>query len=312
MLIVKVLFFGTGSVAAPALEQLHQSRHTIVQCVTTPDRAQGRGLGIRPAPIKRAASALGVPVLQPPRLDDVLARRLEALRPEIGVVVDYGLKVPTPILHVPQRGTIGVHPSLLPKYRGASPIQWAILRGEELTGVTVFRVTEAMDSGEVLLQDMTAIAPEETAVELRDRLAQQGAALLVRALDLLERGEVQWHPQDDRAATPAPKLTKADGCIDWAQPAPAIVNRIRGVQPWPVAFTAWQGKTLRLWRGRSVIGCAVATPGTVVNVTSAGCVVSAGAGGVELTEVQLEGGRRMPAAAFCRGHALREGGRLGA
>ena len=190
-------------------------------------------------------------------------------------------------------------------------MQWAILRGEETTGTTVFRVTEAMDAGDILLQDMTAIRPDETAVELRDRLSRQGAELMLRSLDLLERGDAQWHPQDARLATPAPKLTKTDGRLDWTQPAATIVNRIRGLQPWPGAFTQWRGKALKLWRAQPAIGCAVVTPGAVVQTTDKGFIVSTGDGGVLVTSVQWEGGREMAAAAFCRGHSLRAGEQLG-
>ena len=308
---MKLAFFGTGLVAAATFERLLRSRHTMVACVTSPDRAQGRGLDVRASTVKQLALAQRIACLQPARLDAPFTRQLTAVAPDISVVADYGLKIPGDVLRIPRLGTLGVHPSLLPQFRGAAPIQWAILRGEAMTGVTIFRLTETLDSGDILLQDMTAIRADETAVELRDRLAAQGATLAARALDLLTRGDAQWHPQDERAASLAPKLTKADGRVDWAQPAATIVNRIRGLQPWPGAFTTWQGKTLKLWRGTAAIGCAVAAPGTVVNVRSDGLTVSSGEGGVIVTSVQLAGGRHMSAAEFCRGHSLRVNDRLG-
>ncbi len=309
---MKVVIFATGRVAVPTVEQLCASRHTIVACVTQPARAQGRGLTLKPSPVTQAVQGRGVVCWQPERLDECVTQRVQATQPELGIAVDYGEKIPATMLRLPRHGMLGMHPSLLPKYRGAAPIQRAILNGDAVTGVTVFRMTEALDSGDVLLQDMTTIHPEETAVELRDRLAQQGAHLVVRAVDLLERGDVQWHPQEERAATLAPKLTKAEGRIDWAQPAQTIVNRIRGLQPWPGALTSWQGQLLKVQQGRVAIGCATATPGTIVQLTDAGLVISAGEGGVLVTMVQLAGGRPMAAAAFCRGHAVRVGAHLGA
>lgn len=303
---MKLLFFGTGSVAVPVLQRLIDSPHNIVACVTQPDRAAGRGLASQPTPIAVLAARHQLSLAQPARVDAATVEMWRALQPDIGVVVDYGLKLPADVLRVPRHGVLGVHPSLLPKYRGAAPVQWALINGEEMTGVTIFRVVEALDSGDVLLQDMTAIRPDETAIELRDRLAAQGAESLMRGLELIERGPVQWHPQQG-AVTLAPKLRKDDGQIDWAQPAVAIVNRIRGVQPWPGASTQWHGKRLKLLQARVAIGCATATPGTIVQATDEGFIVSAREGGVLVTSVQLEGGKAMPASAFTRGHALRVG-----
>ena len=308
---MKLAFFGTGLVAAATFERLLRSRHTIAACVTAPDRAQGRGLDIQASAVKQQALAQQIACWQPLRLDAPFARQLAAVTPGASVVADYGLKIPGDVLRAPRLGTLGVHPSLLPKYRGAAPLQWAILRGEAMTGVTIFRLTETLDSGDILLQDMTAIRPDETAVELRDRLAAQGAELAVNALDLLERGDAQWHAQDERDVTFAPKLSKEDGRVDWSQSAETIGNRIRGLQPWPGAFTTWHGRALKLWRGAVAIGCATAAPGTVVGIAAEGFTVSAGAGGVQVTSVQLEGGRRMPAGDFCRGHSLRAGDKLG-
>ena len=308
---MKLIFFGTGLLAVPVLERLARSRHTVVGCVTQPDRPRGRGQKLRPSPVKATALVRRLPLLTPERLDDALVLELCKVAPDVGVVVDYGTLLPRAVLAVPPRGMLGVHPSLLPKYRGAAPVQRAILHGDEMTGVTIFRLTGQMDSGDVLLQDMTAIRADETAVELRDRLAAQGGELLVRALDLLERGQVQWHPQDHSAATQATKLTKADSRLDWTLPAPILVNRIRGLQPWPGAATQWGRKSLQLCRARLAVGCTTALPGTVLEITKEGWLIAANDGGIVVTAVRPEGGREMPAADFCRGHALRVGDQLG-
>jgi len=258
---VKIVFFGTGLLAVPVLERLRASDHQIVGCVTSPDATGGRGLEHREPPVKQCAQAVGLSCQQPARLDAAWTRELTRSAPDVGIVVDYGHKIPSEVLAAPRLGMLGIHPSLLPKYRGPAPIQWAVLSGDEMTGVTVFRVTPAIDAGDILLQDMTAIRPDETAVTLRDRLAAQGAELTVRALELLARGGAQWHSQDDRQATLAPKLTKADGEMHWDHAARILVNRIRGLQPWPGSYTFWQRKLLKLGRAQVAIGCAVAPPG---------------------------------------------------
>lgn len=293
---------------------------TVVGVVTQPDRPAGRGRRVAAPPVAAEAKALGLPLLQPESLRPAAVRdALAACRPDILAVVAYGLLVPEPVLALARLGGINVHPSLLPAYRGASPIQAAVAAGDRVTGVTVMHLTRDLDAGDIILQREVAIGPDETAGELEARLALVGADLLVEALDLLARGAAPRRPQDHSRATYAPKVTKADGRIDWRRPARAIVNHVRAMHPWPCAFTTWSGGVLRVWRAaeagpaaaNAAPPAAPVVPGTVLASGEDGIVVAAGEGTVRLVEVQPAGGRRMPAAAFARGHRLRPGDRLG-
>lgn len=307
---MRVIFFGTSEFAVPSLERLARSSHEVALCVTPPDRPQGRGLRREPSPVKRAAERLGLPLAQPERLD---ARACEGRAAEVGVVAAYGRLVARGVLDAFPRGMVGVHPSLLPKYRGAAPVAWALLNGETRTGLTIFRMNERLDAGELILQEPVAIEPQEDAAALTARLASLGAETLVRALDALAGGRARLKPQDDSQATYAPKLTKEQGRIDWAQPAGAIARLVRAMSPWPGAATAYRGAPLKIWRSAVGDGTPRAgqAPGTVVRVEPDRLVVVAGQGAVELLEIQPAGRRRQGVREFLAGHRVQVGDQLG-
>jgi methionyl-tRNA formyltransferase len=295
---MKLIFMGTPAFAVPTLERLVESGHEVVAVFTQPDRPKGRGQRDAMPPVKEAALRLGIAVHQPERVKrPETVEQIRAIKPDAIVVVGYGQIIPKSILDIPPKGIINVHASLLPKYRGAAPIQWAIARGETRTGVTTKRINDGLDKGDLLLKWETEIGPEEMAPELGARLAQAGADLLVRTLAELPR--IKPQPQDDAQATYAPILNKEDGRIDWRRPAREILNRMRGFDPWPGAYTSLRGQKLQIWN--AAIGEPKLAPGalrTIHKKLYAGC----GEGeSIELREVQLEGKKRMTAAAFLNG-----------
>jgi methionyl-tRNA formyltransferase len=305
---MRVIFFGTAEFAVPSLERLARSTHEVALCVTQPDRPQGRGLKREPSPVKRTAERLGIPLAQPERLD---ARMCEGRAAEVGVVAAYGQLVKRDVLEAFPQGMLGVHPSLLPKYRGAAPVAWALLNGETRTGLTIFRMNERLDAGEILLQEPAVVEPEEDAAGLTARLASLGAETLVRALDALAEGGARPVPQDEAQATYAPKLTKAQGRIDWTQPAEAIARLVRATNPWPGAVSAFRGESLRIWRA-AVGGAPRAgqVPGTVVDVEPDRLIIAAGGGTLVITELQPAGRRRLSAREFLAGHRVKIGDRF--
>jgi methionyl-tRNA formyltransferase len=309
---MRVVFLGSGSFAIPSLEALLEAGHDVAAVVTQPDREKGRGRALAPPPLKPVASARGLKILQPRRVREPEAvAALRALAPEIQVVVAYGQILPRSVIDVAPRGTVNVHASLLPRYRGAAPVQWAIVNGETETGVTTMLIDEGLDTGPILLAETTAIGAEETADVLESRLAVQGAELLLRTLKGLERNRIAPRPQDAARATLAPLIKKEDGLIDWSRSAETIARRVRGFHPWPGAHTSWHGRGLRVLRARAVAGGAGA-PGTVLAIDRDGLVVAAGEDtAVRLTEVQPESRKPMPAAAFAAGARLAPGERLG-
>ena len=276
--------------------------HTIVAVVTQPDRPAHRGQKLTPPPVKLAAEAAGLPVLQPARLrDPEWSERLRALGAEIAVVVAFGQILPTAVLDAPARGSINIHASLLPKYRGAAPIQWALIRGETVTGITTFQMDAGMDTGAMLLRAETPIGPEETAGELSERLARLGAEVILDTLARLD--SLKPTPQPE-GATLAPRLKKTDGAIDWQQPARQLVDLVRGCNPWPGATTTLDGGALTLWRARVVPG--TGTPGTLVAHERSLAIV-AGEGAVLPLEVQPESRRAVAWDEFLRGARLTAG-----
>ncbi|MDR7418021.1 MAG: methionyl-tRNA formyltransferase [Armatimonadota bacterium] len=306
---LRAIFLGTPAFAVPSLRALARTT-TIAAVITQPDRPAGRGRRLTSPPVAAAARALGLSVMQPKTLrDSAVQAELASLRPDLLVVAAYGRVIPRAVLDLPRLGTVNVHPSLLPRYRGASPIQAAIRDGATATGVTIMYLSDELDAGDIIVQREVPIGPEETAGELEGRLAEIGATLLVEAVARIARGDAPRQPQDHRRATYVGKVSKADGEIAWDRPAREIVNLVRAMNPWPCAFTTWPGGTLRVWKARAAEGAG--TPGEVLATGDAGIVVAAGQGAVVLLEVQAEGGRRMPAQEFLRGHALRPGTRLG-
>ena len=310
---MRVMFFGTSAFAVPSLERV-VAHHTVTVCVTQPDRPQGRGLVPEPSPVKRTALQLGLPLLQPERLQIGL---FEGLKSDVGVVAAYGQLIRQDLLQLPTWGMLGVHPSLLPKYRGAAPVAWAILNGETTTGLTIFRLNEQMDAGEWLVQETIPIEAQETTEGLTERLAHRGAEVLLRALELLEKRTATFQAQEDSAATFAPKLTKTQGRIDWQQPAESIVRLVRATMPWPGASTSWQGSALKLWSvatQAAPASCSCespAAPGTVVEVSPESLAVATGRGTVKITEIQPAGRRRMSAREFLAGRSIKVGDRFG-
>lgn len=304
---MRVLFYGTPAFALPTLHAL-LARHRVVAVVTQPDRPAGRGQRVEGSPVKAVALEQGIPVLQPDRLRDPgWPDRLAEHAPEVAVVVAFGQILPETVLRVPPRGSINVHASLLPRYRGAAPIAWAIVRGERETGITTFQMDAGMDTGPILLQRATAIGPEETAGELGARLATLGAEVLLETLDRLDT--LAPEPQDAGAATLAPRLRKEDGLLDWTQPAASLVARVRGLNPWPGAATAGPGGRLVLWRARAIAGRG--EPGALA-LADGRLVVGTGAGLLEPLEVQPENRRPMSWNAYLRGARLGPGASLGA
>lgn len=310
---MRIVFFGTAEFAVPSLEALIASRHQVLLCVTQPERPQGRGLRPAPSPVERVARAHRLPLLQPerPSAPEYVQRVAEA-RADLLVVIAYGHILRPSLLTVAPHGAISVHPSLLPRYRGAAPVPWAIINGDHTTGVSVLRLAETVDTGDLITQASVAIAPDETAVALAQRLAVIGATCLVESIDLIATGRVSYRPQSSFGASSARKLTKEDGRIDWTAGAAAIHNVVRGAQPWPGAYTWWRERRLNLWRTQVLEATdATAAPGTIVGSTARRLIVATGHGGQMLIqELQLAGGTRLRAEAFLRGHRIAVGDRL--
>jgi methionyl-tRNA formyltransferase len=309
---MRVVFLGTPEFAVPSLRALAQGGHEVVAVFTQPDRPKGRGGELAESPVKVAGRKFGIPVHQPDRI-----RRAEPtgllreLAPEIMVVVGYGQIIPQTIIDIPRHGILNVHASLLPKYRGAAPIQWAIANGETETGVTIMQIDAGLDTGDMLLKQTAAIGPDETASELSARLAPIGAELLLTTMRQIEEGTVRREKQNVVQASHAPILKKEDGLIDWARPAGEIYNRLRGFTPWPGAYTSFRGQQLSVIKAKAMEHAA-AVPGALVlekRRVFAGCGEKSV---LELLEVQLAGKKRMSAEAFANGYQIRGGERLGA
>jgi methionyl-tRNA formyltransferase len=310
---VRIVFLGSGRFAIPSLEALLDAGHDVAALVTQPDREKGRGQALAPPPTKPVAERRGLAVLQPRRVREPEAQEaLRRLAPELQVVVAFGQILPRSVIDVAPRGTVNVHASLLPKLRGAAPIQWAIANGDTETGVTTMLIDEGLDTGPTLLARATPIGPEETAADLEPRLARMGAELLLETVRGLEAGTIRPVPQDHSRATLAPLLKKEDGRVDWSLPASRVASRARGFHPWPGAFTFHEGRLVKVLRVREAGPGAGAEPGTVTAVEADGVIVACGAGGaVRLLEVQPESRRAMPASAWAAGARLRPGARLG-
>jgi methionyl-tRNA formyltransferase len=309
---VNVVFMGTSAFAVPPLERLLASRHAVLAVVTQPDRPQGRGRRIAPSPVKQAAATQRVRILQPDRANDPqLLAELKSLAPHVIVVAAYGQLLRSALLKIPRLGCLNIHASLLPKYRGAAPINWALIHGEQVTGVSIMLIEETLDTGPIFLQSALAIEPLDDAGTLQERLATRGAEALLEALDGIESGRLNPIPQNHALATNAPKLRKGDGVIVWSRSAEALDRLVRGVTPWPGALTTHQGKPLRIWRATPRALSGIGTPGRIAAVDQLGVWVETGDGCLVLGEVQPASGRRMDAAAYARGHGLRPADLLG-
>jgi methionyl-tRNA formyltransferase len=303
---MRILFAGTPEFAVAALDALANSLHTLVGVYTQPDRPAGRGRVLTPSPVKQRALSLKLPIYQPPTLRDAAAQsELAALRPDLMVVVAYGLILPQAVLDIPRLGCINIHASLLPRWRGAAPIQRAILAGDQESGITLMQMDAGLDTGPMLLQLPCAIEPDDSARELHDRLAALGAEALLRVLTMLEAGTHKPQLQDAAGVTYAHKIEKAEAVIDWHQPALAIARQVRAFNPWPVAASSLNGKTVRVWQARMLsTESGDATPGRIVAAGPEGVDVATGAGLLRLLQLQWPGGRVLTAAEASNGRSL--------
>lgn len=296
---MRIVYMGTPDFAVPTLQALLDSTHQVVGVFSQPDRPKGRGYKLMPPPVKELALAHGVPVYQPVKMRDGTALAiLKQLRPDVIVVAAYGRLLPKEILELPAYGCINVHASLLPRYRGAGPVQWSVINGEKATGVTTMFMGEGLDTGDILEQVQTPIGPEETAGELMGRLAEIGAQLLLHTLELLESGKAVRTVQDESLATYAPMLQKSDGALDFSQSAQKLYDRIRGVSPWPSAYAYLDGKRLKIHKA-ALLSDQAGEPGVIQDGKR--LIVGCGEGSLELLEVQPEGGKRMRGEDFLRG-----------
>ena len=307
---MRIVFAGTPVFAVPTLDALIEAGRTIVAVYTQPDRPAGRGRQPASSAVKASALAHGLVVRQPDRLRGA-ADALAALRPDVMVVVAYGLILPQPILAIPRLGCINVHASLLPRWRGAAPIARAIEAGDAETGVSIMQMEPGLDTGPILAQAAAPIGEDETTADLEERLARLGADLLVSTLARLERGEVQARPQDASRACYAAKLEKSEAVIDWHQPALTLHRKIRAFNPRPVATTMLRGETLRLWHVGPLEEARAAVPGTIVQADAGGVRVCTGTGVLTLTRLQAPGGKPLGAREFLNGRRLAPGDRLG-
>ena len=294
---LKTVFAGTPEFAARALAALIESHHDVIAVYTQPDRPAGRGRKLRPSDVKALALEHGIDAYQPASLKPAEQQQaLQALAPDIMVVAAYGLILPQAILDTPRLGCVNIHASLLPRWRGAAPIQRSILAGDNETGVTIMQMAAGLDTGAMLLKRSCPIEPDDTAQTLHDRLAELGAQAIVAALDGLQNGTLTAEPQDDTQACYAAKLTKSEALLDWTQPADMLARQVRAFNPWPVAHTRMGEEVLRIWRAVAVTPRHTAPPGTVITADKTGIVVAAGSGALSLQEVQLPGGRPLPVA----------------
>jgi methionyl-tRNA formyltransferase len=307
---MRVIFMGTPTFALPSLEALRARGENVIAVVTQPDRPQGRGQALAPPPVKLAASRAGIPVQQPEKVrQPEFLEWCRAEMPDVIVVVAFGQILPKALLDIPRHGCINVHASLLPKYRGAAPIAWAVIRGETETGITTMQMDPGMDTGPMLVRRSVPIRPDDTAGTLAERLARLGAETLNETLDALKAGRLSATPQDSSQATLAPMLKKDDGRIAWQQPATAVDALVRGMDPWPGAWTTYRGEPWRIWRVRVMPDEGEA--GVVLQADAEGIAVGTGKGSVRITELQAPGKRRMAARDYLSGHAIKPGARLG-
>ena len=332
---MRVIFMGTPDFAVGTFAALAEAGHEIVLAVTQPDKPRGRGKSMQYSPVKAEALSRGIEVYQPRRVrEPECAKHLRSFRPDIIVVAAFGQILPKEILGLPPYGCINVHASLLPKYRGAAPVQWAVINGETVTGVTTMRMDEGLDTGDMIMKAEVTLNPEETGGSLFDRLSEAGAKLCVRTLEEIEAGTAVYTRQDDAQATYTKMIKKEFGNIDWSRPAAEIERLVRGLDPWPSAYTKLRGKTFKIWRAEAVSDgdiCADSCgdkkpddsaeasrmavkesdsqkePGTILQADKRGILVQTGCGLLLLKEVQLEGKKRMAADAFLRGFQLSDG-----
>ena len=308
---MRLIFAGTPEFAASALAALSAAKNEVVSVLTQPDRPAGRGMQLLASPVKRLASEHGIAVFQPVSLKSPDAQqKLAEANADVMVVAAYGLILPQAVLDIPRLGCINIHASLLPRWRGAAPIQRAILAGDTETGITIMQMEAGLDTGPMLLQAKLPITPDDTSATLHDKLAKQGAELIVDALEQLEAGTLSATPQPAQGVTYAEKILKQEAAIDWTLPAAEIERRIRALQPFPVMQTTWRGEVLRIWRAAAIVS-ASANPGVIQMADADKLIVSCGSGALEILELQRAGGKRLATRDFLRGAKLAAGDQLG-
>ncbi|HBR51838.1 MAG TPA: methionyl-tRNA formyltransferase [Nitrospira sp.] len=309
---MRIVFMGTPEFAVPSLEALLSSGDQVIGVVCQPDRPKGRGHQLVAPPVKLVAERAGIPVLQPLKIrTPEFLQALSSWQPDVIAVAAYGRILHTPILQLPPMGCVNVHGSLLPKYRGAAPVQWAVINGETETGITTMLMDEGMDTGAMLLQAKLAILPDDTAGTLAPRLAALGGRLLIETLVQLKAGTLVPTKQDDQQATMAPLLKKEDGLIDWTLSATSLTNRVRGLSPWPGAYTFLGDERWNIWKAVLQGTATSDTPGTIVAVNKQSIVVATGDGLLEIREIQTANSKRMAVAQFLAGHRVTVGQQLG-
>ena len=309
---MNIIFMGTPEFAVPSLAMLSASDNNLVGIVTQPDRPKGRGKHLHAPPVKQLALQHGLPLVQPEKIkEENFIQWVKTINPDLMVVVAFRQILPPKLLRIPPYGCINLHASLLPNYRGAAPINWALINGETRTGVTTILMNEWMDAGDILLQRETDIAPEDDALTLSHHLSILGAKLLFETISQLKRGMLHPLPQDHSKASYAPLLKKEDGHIDWKKEAKIIHHQIRGTFPWPGGFTTWENKFLKILKSKVIDEETKEQPGTVSQVSLEGIKVATGKGYLVLTELQLQDRKKMSAAEFIRGHHLEKGMKLG-
>lgn len=309
---MRIVFMGTPEFAVPSLEALLKSEDQVVGVVTQPDRPKGRGQLLAPPPVKVIAQRAGISLLQPLKLKaPEFLNALTAWKPDLIAVTAFGRILPAPILNLPPKGCVNVHGSLLPKYRGAAPVQWAVINGDTETGITTMLMDEGMDTGPMLLQERIAILPEDTAGTLALRLAELGGRLLVETIRQLKAGILTPRTQDNLQATMAPLLKKENGVIDWTHRAQSIADRIRGLSPWPGAYTFLRRDRWNIWRAVAKSGHSDAQPGTITGLTKHSIQIATGEGVLEIVEIQTANSKRMSVAQFLAGHRVSVGEQFG-
>lgn len=309
---MKIVFMGTPDFSVPTLEAMIEAGHEVIAVMTQPDKPKGRGKAMAYPPVKEKAIEYNIPVYQPVKVrEESFVEVLKEIQPEVIVVVAFGQILPESILNIPEYGCINVHASLLPKYRGAAPIQWSIIDGEQKTGITTMYMDVGLDTGDMLLQEEVMITPEETGGSLHDKLSILGGRLLVETLEQLEAKTIHRRKQDDSQSNYAKMLDKTCGLIDFHKSAEEIERLIRGLNPWPSAYTSYDNKTLKIWRSKVRPELSEGKPGEIIQVTKKEIVIQTGEGALSILELQLEGKKRMTAEAFLRGYKVTIGTILG-
>lgn len=305
---MRVMFMGTPDFSVPILEKIIEAGYPVDLVVTQPDKPKGRGNAMQFPPVKECALAHGLEVFQPVKIrEDANVEYVKKFAPDIIIVAAFGQILPKSILDLPKYGCINVHASLLPKYRGAAPIQWAVINGDDITGVTIMRMDVGIDTGDMIAKKQVRIAEDETGGSLFDKLAETGAQLCVETMKMIEEGRAVYTPQDNEASTHTKMISKELGDIDWKKPAAEIERLIRGLNPWPSAYTHLDNKAFKIWKAKVVPTDGAYAPGCVCEAGKNKLVVQTGEGGLELLEVQIAGKKRMDVGSFLRGYPVEEG-----